>query len=187
MKHRQILQQPLLQKYFGIVVDVSYSNDNSPVMAFPVFYTVCLGESLFCSLFAFPRICSLSLFPVPQQFALSPRALSFSWGRNLCPQSSKRPSYLKGTTSCEGQLGRARVDRQEGKNMPPSGIVSAHMKRVYLESESQVTKEIKWQCPFRVKRNLRQVGTCVWKQFWQRPISPLSAHTHIKICIFFST
>lgn len=32
--------------------------------------------------------------------------------------------------------------------------------------------------PFRVKRNLRQVGTCIWKQFWQT--------TQVEICIPFS-
>lgn len=95
MKRREILQQPLLLKHFGSVVEVSYSNDNSPVVAFPVFYTVCLEESLFCSLLAFPQICSLSLFPVSQQFALSPRALSFSWGGICAHKAAKEHPNLK--------------------------------------------------------------------------------------------
>lgn len=50
------------------------------------------------------------------------------------------------------------------------------MQGLYLESESQVTKKI--GSAVQRKRNLRQVGTCVWKQFWHRTISSL-VHTHV--------
>lgn len=71
IKDRKILQQPLLLKHFGIVIDINYSNDNSPLVAFPVF---CLEESLFYRLSTIAGICSLFSFTVFQQVVPEHRA-----------------------------------------------------------------------------------------------------------------
>lgn len=72
----------------------------------------------------------------------SNNSLGFPDSKIHAQKAAKHHPNQKGTTACEGSLGKASGDRQERRNMSPSESVSAHMQGLCLESESQGTKEI---------------------------------------------
>lgn len=157
------------------MVDISYSKDNCPWVGFPVFCTVCLeGVTLLLptcpavGLFltfshSAPTVCSES-----QSTALHKGGIHAQKAAKYCPNQ-------KGDSSCEGQVGRlAGTGRTEG--------MCHGLERFLLTWRGSIwSLSARWLRTLSgsfhgVKRNLRQVGTCIWKQ---RPIASVVHIYHV--------
>lgn len=71
--------------------------------------------------------------------------------------------------------------------MPPSGKVSAHVMRVYLEPQSQVTKTIKWEFPSRSEEESEAGGNLSLEAVLAESSFICDIRTGREICVFFTS
>lgn len=128
-KSRKIFQRPLLLKHLMLWL-------TSVIQWWTSSFFHCAERSL--SLTAY----TMKLIPIFSH--CSNNSLGVPDSKIHAQKAAKHHPNQKGTTACEGSLGKASGDRQERRNVSPSESVSAHMQGLCLESESQVTKG-NWQ------------------------------------------